>query len=67
MSSLRTCEWGVSRHRNTAAITVGGCRGRVAIVAVAAGAAVPWPGRPAQPAKARAGWPGWPLLPAGVI
>jgi len=26
--SLRTCEWGVSRHRNTWAATVGGCRRR---------------------------------------
>lgn len=28
-SSFRTCEWHVSRHRNTPAATAGGCQSRV--------------------------------------
>jgi hypothetical protein len=44
---LRTCEWGVSRHRNTPVITACGRPGHVVIIAGVYPGRCDWPGLPA--------------------
>jgi integrase-like protein len=61
VSSLRTCEWGGSRHRNSWAGTVGGCRRRALsspLPSLRAGPRVRWPGPMACPRDGCRGW--WP-------
>src|SRR5215471_7614031 len=57
VSSLRTSEWGLSRHRNTPAGTVGGVAG--ASLVAAAAAAGPW-GRECLPVLGYLPWLSWP-------